>query len=167
MRMIPQGMAMLLAIVLLSSNCKVKSMEVHFITETKGLKAEHATTPPLMERVYHPPGTSTEEVMRVYADGSLYFYGPADSVARQWGYLTKVKPEGVAQLTTVLEEACGIEEKGSPQGHDLGSETFRFHTAACDKEVVIYGIDYGKYAALQRVTLIVNGNLEPISFPAH
>jgi hypothetical protein len=155
-----------LALFLLSSKCDVETMEVPFIKDQLGLKEEHLKQLPLMERVYCPPGAAVCEVMRVYADGSLYFYSAADPKAPLWAYLTKVKAGGVSQLNEIFAAACKLGAAPAAGQGDMGSETFRFHTDACTKEVVIYGISYGDYKAFEQVTHIVNGNLEPVVVPS-
>jgi hypothetical protein len=160
----PMLLILSLSVLFFSSKCQVESMDVPFIKDQQGLKEEHLKQNPLFEQVVIAPGSKTEEVTRVYPDGSMYFYSAVNPAAPMWAYFTKVKAAGIDQITEIFEAACNTDAPANEVAGE-GSETFRFLTKECGKVVVINGVDYGVYKDLQKVNNIVNANLEPFVMP--
>ena len=79
-----------------------------------------------------------------------------------WTYLTRVKEKGLKELQEIFMGVCHVKDLPGKASMDLGSSTYRFHSEDCSREIVIYGINYGPYAPLERVTNAVNFNLEQI-----
>ena len=135
-------------------------MPVDFLEFSRGLKDEHTSARPMLERIHCPPG-GTCQAMRVYADGGLYFQDARDPAVPAWSYLTQVKPEGVAALRTLLEGVCSVEATPRRSENAVGSTTFRWELPTCSREVVIVGVDFDAYAPLEKLQGVVNANLTP------
>ncbi len=134
-------------------------MNVPFISDPVGLKAEHKTQTPLTEIVFCMPDQPACEVTRVYPDGALYLQSVSNEKEPFWSYLTMVTEAGLKELNEIFASVCHVKETPGPAPAELGSTTYRFQTADCGREIVIYGVNYGKYEPLDRVTNAINFNL--------
>jgi hypothetical protein len=153
------GVLIVLFVFCCSTKCQDEKMKVAFISDQNGLKAEHKSTTPLVEVEFCMPDMPACEVKRVYPDGSLYLLNRENPDAPLWAYLTMVQEAGLMELNKIFASVCNVNETPGKAPAELGSCTYRFQTADCGKEVMVYGLNYGGYAPLQKVTNAINFNL--------
>lgn len=153
-------LGLMLASGLLLLCCRGTSMAVAFLAFTAGLEPQHVAAHPLLEQVSCPT-PDTCAAMRVYPDGALYHQDVRDPAAPAWSYLTQVRPAGIAALTELFDGLCRVSAAPERNANDMGSLVFRWETPRCAREVLITGVSYGEYAALQQVSAQINRNLVP------
>lgn len=142
-------------------------MHIDFIENTNGLKPEHQGITPLLEKLYRPPGRQNLEVTRVYRDGGLYFFfeNRAAPDSAGWAYLTVVKDKGLNELHSIFDKVCDLKGEPPASGGGEGEMTIRFDTGRCRREIVVYGIDYGEFRELDKISDAINLNLVPVTLP--
>lgn len=127
------------------------------------MRPDHRGQSPFFEKIVCAPGRDCQAT-RLYPDGALYLQDMRDPAKPAWSYLTQVKPAGMEALASTFASLCNT--RGEPRRHanDSGWVTYRWKTDACEREVLITGVSYEGYEALEDTTTLVNANLTPI-FP--
>lgn len=144
-----------------SLNCMGSTMPVSFLAFQDGIRPEHLGQSPFFEKVACSPGRDCQGT-RLYLDGALYLQDMRDPAKPAWSYLTQVKPAGMDALKKVFGSLCRTRTPPERNANDAGSVTYRWKTDDCEKEVLITGVSYKHYEALEGITTTINTNLTPV-----
>lgn len=143
-----------------SLQCMGSTIPVVFLTFSQGLKPEHVSQSPFFEKVVCTPDRDCQGT-RLYADGALYLQDMRDPSVPAWSYLTQVKAAGMDALRVSLAGLCRVRTAPQRNANDAGSVTYRWKNEDCEREVVITGVSYQNYEALQATNTLINSNLTP------
>jgi hypothetical protein len=123
-----------------------------------GIQEKHIDEVFLLQRKNCPPNLDCT-IDRIYNDGSFYFY---INNSKSWALVTTLNKGGLNELKTLLADHCRIIESPTEGLSSKGTLEFIFNVNECSRKIVIYGVDYGRYAELQKVSSLINSNLDPI-----
>ena len=150
----------LLIVGIFSLQCMGANVPITFLSFSEGLKPEHLGQSPFFEKVACVPGRDCQG-SRIYADGAFYLQDMRDPAKPAWSYLTQIKSIGMENLGKTLENLCRVYANPERNANDAGSVTYRWKIDGCEREVLITGVSYKGYEALQGTTALINANLTP------
>ena len=147
------------------SNCQDLSMSMNYIENSKGIKEMHQESNPLLEKVFCHPDYEPCNTLRIYDDGSLYFYSEgSETQEASWAFVTDVKLEGILQLKEIFKYYCSnLNVPGSKSANSQGVSIYRFKDDDCLREVIIQGVAFDNFEKLESIDTIINSNLNPFS----
>lgn len=142
---------------------KTKSlMMVQLIQVTDGLKDEHVSDKPLLEKTYIPPQYGERLVSRIYDDGSLYYLSETETrdngikTDGKWNFITKISDKGIEKINNKLEKCRSFKSVIRNDRISLGEFVWKIKMDSGYKVLLVFGIPEGRYNVLNEIEDVIN-----------